>query len=278
MTRVESKSPADLIDAERYPVSDLTSPVTQALIAVQRRSLAEKGVAILPGFVKPAVLAEMAREALALQARAHLEDVWGSPYLALPDESFPPGHPRRANLHSLTWVIAYDMIACSSPLRALYEWDPLMHFIGDILERRPLYRMADPLGALNMTVMTHSHEQCWHYDNTEFVVSLAIQSSEQGGKFECAPFIRDDEDEHYPTVAGVLRGEARERVEIFPMTPGTLMIFAGRRSLHRVSPVAGEVPRIVALLAYDSQPDTDSSAIFKMLRYGRSAPLPAGSS
>ena len=53
------------------------------------------------------------------------------------------------------------------------------------------------------------------------------------------------------------------------MTPGTLMLFNGRRSMHRVSPVVGDVPRYVALLAYDTKPGTDSTDELKLSRYGR---------
>ena len=66
----------------------------------------------------------------------------------------------------------------------------------------------------------------------------------------------DADDENYERVGRVLRGEPGERVEIFPMTPGTLMIFAGRNSVHRVSAVGGAIPRIVALLSYDTRPGT----------------------
>jgi hypothetical protein len=62
-----------------------------------------------------------------------------------------------------------------------------------------------------------------------------------------------------------------ERVRVLPMTPGTLVIFAGLHSLHRVSPVVGTRARQVALLAYDTRPDADSSDLFKRVRYGRSA-------
>jgi hypothetical protein len=268
------ESARELIDLEHYPIADLTASATRAVVDEQRRSLASKGVAILPGFVTPAAIATMAAQGDRLKACAHLEDVWGSPYLELPDESYPEGHPRRANVHSLTWVIAYDLIPRHSLARVLYEWDPLMHFIGAILERRPLYRMADPMGALNVTLMDEGHVQGWHYDNADFVVSLAIRSSWDGGKFECAPFIRSAADEHYADVASVLRGDAPQRIETFPMTPGTLMIFEGRNSIHRVSPVVGDVSRQVALFAYDTRPDADSTALFKMLRYGRSEPQP----
>ncbi|HVN51176.1 MAG TPA: hypothetical protein VMT43_07080, partial [Acidimicrobiales bacterium] len=129
-------------------------------------------------------------------------------------------------------------------------------------------------GALNLAVMEQDHTQAWHYDNTDFVVSLAIQSSEAGGDFECAASIRTDDDERYDEVAAVIDGRAPERVEVYPMVPGTLMIFRGRHSVHRVSPVAGDTPRIVALLAWDRRPDTDSSELFKLVRYGRSESRP----
>ncbi len=261
-----------MIDTDRYALADLGSPRARAVIDAQRRSLAERGVAILPGFVKPAVIERMAAETLALQPQAHLEDVWGTPYLELADESYPVGHPRRTTGRSLTWVVAYDAIPRRALVRQLYEWDPLMDFVGDVLERRPLYRMADPLGALNLAIMAEDHTQAWHYDNADFVVSLAIQSS-GGGRFECAPFIRTGEDEHYDAVANVLGGAAPDRVEVFPMTPGTLMLFAGRNSLHRVSPVEGDIPRLVALFAFDTRPDANSSEIFKYVRYGRATPI-----
>ena len=53
------------------------------------------------------------------------------------------------------------------------------------------------------------------------------------------------------------------------MTPGTLLVFAGRYSLHRVSPIEGSTPRLVALLGYDTKPGTMSSDLLKEVRYGR---------
>jgi hypothetical protein len=66
----------------------------------------------------------------------------------------------------------------------------------------------------------------------------------------------------------VLEGD-RSRVTSVPMTPGALMLFEGRRSLHRVTPIAASQPRYVALLAYDTRSDTDSSEVLKLVRYGR---------
>jgi hypothetical protein len=151
----------------------------------------------------------------------------------------------------------------------LYEWDPLKTFVGTVLDRLPLYRYADPLGALNVATMYEGDELGWHFDLTDFVVSIALQSSDDGGHFEAAPRVRMADDERYDDVAAVLRGEADDRVETIPMTPGTLMLFEGRYSLHRVTPIRGDVPRHVALLAYDTKPGTDSTDLLKLVRYGR---------
>jgi len=102
-------------------------------------------------------------------------------------------------------------------------------------------------------------------------VSIALESSEAGGEFLTAKDLRDAQDERYDDVAAVLGGKAPERITTVAMTPGTLMLFAGRHALHSVSPVVGPVARSVALLAYDTRPDTDSTDGLKLVRYGRTA-------
>ena len=37
---------------------------------------------------------------------------------------------------------------------------------------------------MNLAVMIEGDELGWHFDQTDFVVSLAIQSSDDGGDFE----------------------------------------------------------------------------------------------
>ena len=165
-------------------------------------------------------------------------------------------------------AVAYDLMPDASPLRQLYEWDPLKDLIEAILDRGPIYRYADPFGALNLAVMGHGDQLQWHFDQTDFVVSLAIQSAESGGDFEVVPRIRSQDDEHYDDVAAVLAGD-HARVETLPMRPGTLLVFEGRHSLHRVSPIVGRRWRHVGLLAYDTKPGTMGSDLLRADRYGR---------
>ncbi|HEV3452204.1 MAG TPA: hypothetical protein VG869_13525, partial [Acidimicrobiia bacterium] len=131
-----------------------------------------------------------------------------------------------------------------------------------------LYPYADRLGALNLAVMEAGDELAWHFDQTDFVVSLALVPARSGGDFEYAPRIREPDDEHYDRVARVLQGDGTA-VRRLPMTPGTLLLFEGRFSLHRVAPIEGDRARLVALLAYDTEPGTTSSELLRLVRYGR---------
>ncbi len=261
-------APERLVDLGRYLVLEPDCAAYRGAVAAGRSQLAEIGAAELAGFVHPAGVARLVADAEALAARAHRSGGQGTPYLELPDFTLPEGHPR------LTWgdyalgAVAYDLMPRHSPLRRLYEWAPMTSFIADVLDRGPLYPYADPFGALNLAVMGDGDRLQWHFDQTDFVVSLAIQTAESGGDFEVAPRLRSATDERYPAVAAVLAGD-RGPVRTLPMTPGTLLIFEGRHSLHRVSPVTGARRRHVGLLAYDTRPGTTGSALLRQDRYGR---------
>ena len=86
--------------------------------------------------------------------------------------------------------MAYDLFPADSPIRQLFEWEELRTFVAAILGLDTIYPYADPLGALNLAVMGEGDELQWHFDQTDFVVSLALQDADDGGDFEVAPFIR----------------------------------------------------------------------------------------
>jgi hypothetical protein len=231
---------AALVDTDRWPLDDAV--LTDEL----NRQFRNENIAILPGFIRSEHLGALVEECDGLAQVAYHTTV-------------------NANLE----VVAYDQFPGDSMVRALYEWDPLMEFVGRILGEPVLHRYADPFGALNLAVMRDGHELGWHFDQTDFVVSIALQPSLEGGHFENVPRIRSIDDDNAEVVAAVRAGERDDLVRIEPMTPGTLMVFNGRWSYHRVSRVSGDVPRHVALLAYDTKPGTDSNDELKLGRYGR---------
>jgi hypothetical protein len=265
---IELHDPALLVDLERYPVLRPDSDAFRACVAAARQQLRSTGAAEIPGFVGPSGVASLVRDADELVPRAHASGGQGTAYLEYPDFTLPEDHPRLHFADYRVRAVAYDLMPLSSPLRQLYEWDPLKDFVEAILDRGAIHRYADPFGALNLAVMGEGDQLQWHFDQTDFVVSLAIQSAESGGDFEVAPRIRSATDEHYDEVGAVLAGD-RSRVETLPMRPGTLLVFEGRHSLHRVSPAAGERWRHVGLLAYDTKAGTMGSDLLRADRYGR---------
>lgn len=265
--------PDDLVDLDRYPITDLRLPATDAVVAAASEAFTTRGVAILPGFLRAGAVEALVEEADHLAPLAHESETYGTPYLGAPDWDLPEGHPGRNLQRSRVGAVAYDLFPPDSLLRSLYEWDALKDFVAAVLGVPELHRYADPFGALNLAVMGEGDELGWHFDMTDFVVSIALRSSESGGLFENAARIRSAGDENLDGVRTVLEGAGPPgAVATEPMVPGTLMLFNGRWSMHRVTPIGGPITRLVALLAYDTKPGTDSSELLKLVRYGR---LPA---
>jgi hypothetical protein len=241
-----------------------------SFVSEGRAQMAATGACEIPNFVRAEAMPAFVDDARRLESLAYRSGGLGTVYLGFPDESFPLDHPQQWLGQYDLGAVAYDLFPADSPIRRFYEWPEFTRFVAAILGLDEIYPFADPLGALNLAVMTDGDQLQWHFDGTDFVVSLAIQGAEVGGDFEVAPRIRTADDEHYDDVARVLGGE-RERLITQPMKPGTLLVFAGRYSLHRVSPIAGSTPRLVALLGYDTKPGTMSSDLLKEVRYGRTS-------
>ncbi|ETW93969.1 MAG: hypothetical protein ETSY1_36890 [Candidatus Entotheonella factor] len=260
--------PDDLICLDRYPVNAPRSPEFQRLCEWAQAELDQRSVVVLPDFLQPHALQRMRQEALELFPLAHHMDGVATLYPEhKEDTTLPLDHIRRRRFHTSLHAIAYSLIPLDSPLRALYEWDPLMQFVGALLGLDTIYRNEDIFSALNLAVMTDGDEFGWHFDQTDFVVSLALQESDLGGEFNCRHAIRSDHDDNDAGVKSVVEWRD-EAIATVPMKAGTFMLFQGRHALHSVKPIQGDTPRIVALLAYDTKPGMVSSAALHKVRFG----------
>ena len=238
--------PSALVDLVRYPITDRASSAYTAVVAAARAELAATGAAELSGFLSPAGLDAALADAVAVEASAHRSEGPATASLDWPDLDRPEGHPRRWLGQAAVGAVAWDLFPPASPIRALYEWEALRAFVEDVLDRGELFRYADPLGGLNLATMGEGDQLQWHFDQTDFVVSLAVRDADEGGDFEVVPRVRSADDERYDDVRAVLDGD-RSRVVTLPMVPGTLLVFEGRHSIHRVSPIRGATTRLVGL-------------------------------
>lgn len=264
-----STPPRDLVDFARYPL-DAIDP-RRRIIDEGRRGLAHEGCAMLPGFVTAAGTAAMAAESIGLLAQAHRRDQTLCAYVNQPGDEYPDGHPRRRHSPFRQHALGADDFAPNGPVMRLYRWDGLTRLIAELLELPALHRVADPLLSCNVTIMGDGDQHGWHFDSNDFVVSLLLQAPAHGGRFVFAPGIRGDSDPNYDGVARALDGDpAVTRVPDFE--PGTLVLFRGKNSIHRVTPIEGQRPRIIALFSYDQRPDMHFSERSRMNVLGRIQP------
>jgi hypothetical protein len=259
------------IDLGRYPINAPKTDAYEQLVAHCRRQLAAGGACELTGFITADALSRLVDESVLLAKGAYFNAVEGNAYLSATDLSLPEDHPKRMTEPTSLGVIAYDEYPATSILRNIYEWQPLMDFIRDVMELPTMYRYADPMGGLNLSVMKDGDYLRWHFDQTDFVTSIAIQTAEEGGEFEVVPLIRDVQDERYGEVRKVLKGDHPGVITI-ANKPGTLLLFKGRHSIHRVTEIKGPRPRLMGLLAYDEHSDVVSTDHLRQMRYGRTKP------
>jgi len=220
------------VDLERYPIGDLDAPDAVELARRCRAELATDGVSILPAFVTAEATARavVESEALApLVTRATSRARRISSCRPTVGRGAPARHVGRTPASPRSRTTGSLPVRCSgrctSPMRS--SRSSAVRSVRGVPVRRSARR-------LNLAAMYDGDRLAWHYDQTDFVVSLAVQESESGGNFECVPHTRTvvngTVDERYDEVAEILAGDETRLVTI-PMTPGTLMLFEGRHTL-----------------------------------------------
>ncbi|MDZ4737074.1 MAG: 2OG-Fe(II) oxygenase [Rhodospirillaceae bacterium] len=259
-----------IVDLAAYPIDRLDQPEGRQALAAWRRSIRENGVLVLPQFLTPTAIASILREAEAMADECYYCAHSHNPYLAANDDSLPADHPRNALNVSDVGCLADDLIPASSLLRHVYNASEVRGAIAAILGFDALYPYDDPLGSLNINLQNAGQQLNWHYDNADFVTTILLQDSDAGGAFEYCPDLRQPTDENYDAVGRVLAGE-RAAVRSLDIAPGALVLFRGRYSLHRVTPVEGTRPRIIAILSYDTKPGVVLTEFTRRLFYGRVA-------
>ena len=89
-----------------------------------------------------------------------------------------------------------------------------------------------------------------------------------GGEFEYRTDLRSDTDPNYDGVARLLLG-ADPKARKLDLSPGTLNVFRGRNTAHRVTATRGPRERIIAVLSYFEKPGVSFTAEERIGFYGR---------
>ncbi len=253
----------NIVDLSLYPISD------KAFRAAYRKQFNASGVLVMPGFVKKTAIGAIYAEGLANRDKVFAETKQHNVYLSPTDPDFPVDHPRNRLVKSSKGCITDDLIPENSALRTLYDSDVFRGFLCDVLGEQALYEYADPLSSINLHFAEKDQELGWHFDNSSFSITLMVDPPEKGGAFEYVSDIRDADagEMGFDKVARILNGECPVRQLV--ADAGTLSFFRGRNSLHRVAPNEGDRTRMLAVLAYNSEPGVALSEVARMTFYGR---------
>ncbi|NUU35503.1 hypothetical protein [Pseudomonas sp. C2B4] len=264
----------DIVDLKRFPITDRSCSAYRELVARSQSLLRQEGVAIFPGFVREEAVGTMADQTLALHPRMFHFRENHTVYFKPQEERVDPEHPLRRLMKTEKDTVAYADIPADNWVRNLYESDEVLAFIRDVLGLDTLYRHADPLAALNLQGFTAGQQLGWHFDRSDFSVTLSLQAANSGGDFEYVRMLRNEDDDCHEAVRQFLDDPKTQEVEVLPQVPGTLSLFRGRYSLHRVTPVAGDRLRLNAVFAYVDQPNVEFSDYARKLFYGRTSADP----
>jgi hypothetical protein len=237
---------AQIINTALYPLDHLGSNDGQALLKRVRTSLQQNGSCTLPDFVSAEVLQQMADEARSITHLAYPGPTEVTPYFFNyrlgEGETLPDSHPLRRKGKRRLGQVATDLIPTDFMLSLLHRSPAMREFLSAVLQQ-PVYQSRDPYQSLNISVMDAGGCQQWHFD---------------GG---------NDDDENFEAVQAVLDGKS-DRVIQNPLRAGTLSLFRGHYSMHRVTEVVGKRQRLQAILGYSTNPAMFGKLESSILHYG----------
>lgn len=259
----------DIIDLDAYPLDDLASEAGTTLIDRCRSELAENGLSNLDGFLRPDVAAATVREIGPIMATRSFRHARSHNIYFKPVPGLPPDHPALVQCETVNHTVCADQMADSIVCR-IYEWAPLTRFLEAVLGKPALYQMADPLARVNVMCYRRGEALNWHFDRCEFTVTLLLQAAEAGGEFQYRRDLRSEHDPNHDGVARLLQG-LDTNVRTMPFAAGTLSIFKGKNTAHRVSPVQGDRERLIAVYSYYEEPGVLFSDEERIGFYGRAA-------
>ena len=235
-----------------------------------RRTLDAEGALVLRGFFTPDAVQQVLDASDRRQSEAFFTTTGThNVYLTPPDPNLPPDHVVNRQITSTKGCLADDEIPADSPLREVYDSPSFRSFLCGVLGIDEIHPYADSLSSINVHFHRDGQELGWHFDNSEFAVTLLIRAPEAGGVFEYVPALRDANagDLNFPGVADVLDGRTTPLTLDFE--PGDLVLFRGRNSMHRVTPSRGPTARILVVFAFNTEPDIGLSDSAKKTFYGR---------
>jgi len=258
----------DLLDLDRFPLDRPDSPDWAALVARCKADLEADGMFNLDGVLRAERAAEIARTLLPrFDAESFTHERMHNIYFLKTVPDLPEDHPALTQFQTSNRTLCADQVE-DLALMALYRWEPFVTFLAACMDKPRLYVMPDPLACVNVMSYHEGQALNWHFDRSEFTTTLLLQAPDQGGAFEYRSDLRSADDPNYDGVAALLAGQDKDLRQI-AVTPGTVNVFKGRNTAHRVTPIKGATNRVIAVFSYYEKPDVMFSDEERIGFFGR---------
>jgi len=258
-----------ILDLDLYPIDRPGTAAWNALVAGTKDNLARDGLFDLAGFMRPEALDEtLAHVRPAMAARSFHHRRAHNIYFSDQVPGLDPDAPALQKVETANHTLCHDQLR-GTPLDQLYQWPAFAGFLAAVMERPALYVMDDPLAGVNVLEYRAGEALNWHFDRSLFTTTLLLQEPGDGGVFEYVRDLRSEGDPNHAGIADLLEG--RITPTRLAQRAGTLNVFLGVNTAHRVSTVAGDRSRIVAVLSHYDTPGRRFSASEQMGFFGRVA-------
>lgn len=260
----------DILDLARYPLDKPGSPAWLELVENCRRDLAEHGMFNLEGFLRPEAVARAMDEIRpVMETLSFVHRRSHNIYFRKDVPGLPPDHPALRLVDTINHTVCADQIPQSVPVW-IYEWPQFAVFLAAVMDKETLFTMRDPLARVNVMSYGAGEALNWHFDRSEFTTTLLLQEPSGGGEFQYRSNLRSDTDPNYDGVARLLEGKDPE-VKTLKLAAGTLNVFRGKNTLHRVTPCTGPRARYISVFSFYERPGVMFSKEEQMGFYGRAA-------
>ncbi|MEI8179488.1 2OG-Fe(II) oxygenase [Aestuariivirga sp.] len=260
----------EILDLDGYPLDRPGSPEWHKLVSRCRADLASGGMFNLVDLMKPAAIARAMDEIRpVMESLSFVHKRSHNVYFKKEVPGLAADHPALRLVDTMSHTVCGDQIS-QGVLAWIYEYPQFAVFLAACMEKETLYTMRDPLARLNVMSYREGEALNWHFDRSEFTTTLLLQKPEAGGEFEYRSNMRSDSDPNYDGIARLLEGKDKD-LKVMSVNPGTLNVFKGKNTLHRVTPVKGQKDRYVAVFSYYERPGVVFSKEDQLGFYGRAA-------
>ena len=260
----------DILDLDRYPLDRPGQTGWLDLVARCKADLAAEGMFNLEGLMRPQAISKAMTEVAPIMERlSFLHKRHHNIYFRKDVPGLAPDHPALQMVDTINHTVCGDQLE-QTVIDWIYSWPQMAVFLAATMDKSALFTMADPLARMNIMRYGEGEALNWHFDRSEFTTTLLLQEPSGGGEFLYRTALRSDSDPNYDGVARVLESKDPE-VKSHVLKAGTLNVFKGKNTLHKVTKCKGPQDRFIAVFSYYERPGVRFTKEEQIGFYGRAA-------